>query len=474
MAFVLRGRHIEYASGNPSGAALGTPIIVHLPEDECPGVLEFVDARHIDYSDQPQRYPILATALTCCPYYDHCPRVFEDLFPGGIWSRMYAFWEDVSNCASAQHKRSTLLYCCLNASGSGSGIDCGYSGSGGCPDILPCPPNPSGSGVPSGCPGWVSGSGSGCFCEPSPGHGKWRGSVTLRGGTLNIEVCYVEDSDPANPQFTLAWSGCDTCCEKITVFAQCADPIMINFGNITVDNCCDCLHSTEGGIINLFVVANCHPTVLARHIDYTDAGVPIVAQSSPCPYAGDVEPGCDEAHCGLHATVTNVDGCDCLAGDYILSWVSIDWEAMNVGDCHDLGDIKMVCRNNFDDKGRLVSMTLQIDVVCGATNTGTAEITLDLLADPLAMEDLDVTFDVTMTDPSSDCSGTCFFTWNAMDMSWHQTENDCVGGGIGTCDCVDPLTIPPGSFDGQTVTLPCVASAAPSCCVGHIQIRVTR
>ena len=64
----------------------------------------------------------------------------------------------------------------------------------------------------------------------------------------------------------------------------------MDFVQIPFNECCDCPAGVSGpttdvtSVVNFIVVANCqdHPVRFVRHVGYTAAGIPIVAQSRDC------------------------------------------------------------------------------------------------------------------------------------------------------------------------------------------------
>jgi hypothetical protein len=313
------------------------------------------------------------------------------------------------------------------------------------------------------------------ICTPcDPDEGRWYGNLPLRVGSLDFEMCCFDDG--AGLQFKLIWRGCDYGCTDI--FPDCEDPLLLNFGNITVNDCCDCLNSTESGTLNLYAVSNCKQAIVARHVGYA-GGMPVVARESSCIY--DTE-GCGcTPHCGLVMTITDDEDCACLTGTYDLDFLTsgVDsglWEQLSVGACEAIGIVHMTCEVNYDEEGFPDgTVTLTLDIQCGATNTGSDSVVVSCED----LEDLDVTFEIEMTDPSvGGCTGDCNYTWNSMTMGWQYASDDCFIEGAGSCGCPDGVTVtanyPPGTFEAEPLTIPCEGDDAPTCCIGFISVRVMR
>jgi len=245
MTYVTAGRNIDFiASGMqitgatylPSGQ-IGVmsghmPIIRELPFNTCLDTLiNLQGARHISYAPQdlgavpnpvPAGLPIVATVLTCCDAVCTQTRVEEPCYAGGICPTIKAIATNVDNCPSAQGVRTNLAYNSGNL------------------DIS--------------------------------GNIEWRGTLDLRGGGLELRfACQsgVAFNDPS--KFRLTWRGCGS--GQSLVGFNYSNPLFVNFGNITVPNCCDCANTTENATINVFFQANCNPTVYSRHIGYDVSGV---------------------------------------------------------------------------------------------------------------------------------------------------------------------------------------------------------
>lgn len=318
-----------------------------------------------------------------------------------------------------------------------------------------------------------AGSGTDPICDQCddyyPARSKWVGSLALRTGTLNFEMCCSPPTDPFDPltaKFFLSWSGCEHNC-SVWTFPTCYDPLTISFGNLTLNDCCGCGDTTEQGQINLQAVANCRPFVWGRHVDYTTGGIPVMATEN----CGLVEPSCGcQPTCEWTATIIGEVGtgtgsstdCSCLAGSYSLPYVGAStWENINAGACSEIATIRVECTNNNDG-----TVDLLLNVICGAQNIGYATKTVNCTS----MDTIDETFDIHMIGPEATSCGTCTFQWNEMAMSWSNISSNCTGG----CTCVDELTIPPGSVDGEQVTLDCLGGGVSICCDGWISVRLQR
>lgn len=437
MPAVYLGRHFEYVR---SGSSTGVPIVREMPSQVCidNGLdFDYYGLRHFRYAAGLQ--PVLATALKCCDRLDPCDRVESSCLAGGIDPHINLYALPVENCNSAHNRLTELTYCFTPGYGSG---DC---------EVLDCADPPP--ATPAGC----------TSCE-QPGQGKWTGGLSLRGGTVNFEMCCYLDA--GNLAFRLIWRGCDEGC--VEVFPQCVDPLIINFGNITLSNCCYCTNSVQSGTINLWGVANCYPVVWGRHTHYNASGIKVISRETSCAWHGNLPQGC-LPHCGLVATITNVSDCSCLAGTYQLNYTSTGSDAFWDADDLSVGcavspmtTFRLTCTDNNDG-----TVDLELTLVCGTTNISVSDPITVPYAD---MEYLDVTFDVEMVDPSSVGScGTCTYQWNEMPMSWSLISDNCTG----ACSCSDP-PVDAGAYDGEQRAIDCGGSYTVPCCIGFISVRVMR
>lgn len=301
------------------------------------------------------------------------------------------------------------------------------------------------------------------------GNVQWEGTLSARGGELTLllscqsgtEVLFPTYSPPT---FLLEWRGCNS--GSLQLIPQCVTPFELNFTNIgPLNTCCNCIDSTETGASNVFITANCKPTIYARHIDYqlvdgfTGRCVPVLAMDAACSY--DIEPtvNCVSVHCGLIAEITAIDGaCACMEGTYNLEYVLTHWEE-TTPICSALAEITMTCTDNDDG-----TTTLTMNIACGADNVGTGSVTFE----SWMMEDLDVTIEeLCMTWTGTICAVPCTWQWSEMAMSWSQTSF-CEGG----CSC-DPPSFN-GTVDGETTTTECTIGGLPACCVGCVSVRIIR
>jgi hypothetical protein len=422
----------------------GTPILREYVQPGCAvePYPELLGLRHYAYDTDGT--PIGMAALTCCDELSDCPRVEGVCLPMSPVIKLHVI--NLANCDSARERIVDMHYC--------------YPGGivydrpavpAKCLDIPDCSPA---ADLPD-CPS--------CDVE---GQGKWTGSLALRGGTVNFEICCTPDA-PA--QWTLLWRGCDSGC-RFGIPPDCEDPLRVNFGNIPVPECCDCLtvNFPTSAEMNVFFVANCRATVLARHVGYTEGGTPIVAQATSCGFSQNRALGC-LSQCDL---VASVSGCACIAGDYPLPLtISGDnprWEIVTFGACPEgTAGFAMTCEVLLDGDGKPTGyVRLFASLTCGVTGTGSA--TVDILATDV--ETLDVTFNITVTCPAPTVCGTCSWTWHDMSVMWDLTDSACTG----DCVCADISGTPPGT-DGQTMTRDCVSTAVPDCCcAGTVTVRVTR
>jgi hypothetical protein len=355
----IRAEHVGYTAG-------GTPIVRRLTDAQClatdpdPLGMEHVGYGTVDDS------PLAAWAWTCC---DAVCTDEQELAgtcyveatcwphgPGpGLPRQLEVYLFDVDTCWTARNKRATLFYSDVN--------------------------------------------------------GRWEGSVELRGGTLDLILTCNEGLDWDDPgKFSLAWSGCNTGGQ--TAGASCQDPLVINFPQVTLDDCCDCqLEGTSDprspagsetdvpAEVEFYVVGNCRKTFFAEHVGYLADGTPVVARSRACPWT-QTEDGytCANMRCGIFAELTPVGaGVEaCVAGDFLLSFDSTlgtagEWEALNE---------PAACGGNFvrawceaDAPG---FVEIHVHISCGVTNDGFGSAVIAAID----LEDLDLEIDVELVDPS--------------------------------------------------------------------------
>lgn len=449
MPIVYRCRHTGYVVGGDNN---GMPIVREVPAEFCydSGLIgDFQGLRHIKYTGG--GIPYIATALKCCDEVNQCPKVETEFVPGGVSPELKLHLRDVDNCASSDGKVITLTYCI-----SPDGIDVDQVEYPDCDDILPCadpPPTP-----PVGCD----------TCDEVDGHGKWRGSVALRGGIVSFDICcYLNASNELRWRLIFYGNGDDSCVTDVVT--GCFDPLFVNFGQINLPNSCDCPNTDNTAHVNVYFVANCHPTVSARHVGYA-GGVPIVATENTCVWSGISQLGC-RMTCGLVATVTSITDCECMEGTFNLPHVepSGEWEVTHNNTCTFDANYNLRCTTNLDEDGNPDgTITLLLTVQCGATNTGSDSV---VVAEE-DMEDLDVTFEIEMTDPSADTGncGTCDWSWTDMPPpgQWVLSVDNCTG----ACDCVEPDT--PGTVASEIRQTDCASGNPPSCCIGTISVRIMR
>lgn len=434
---IFLGQLIDFtAAGIPIVADLGMPFCLDGGLDiEIPGVQQIAFTA--------DAIPITATAPHCCDSVDPCPRVETDLVDGGIEITIRAHAIENQNCVQARNQVVELTYCGPSSGGSG---DCAYDACGASPNTE---------------------------CECPSENGKWSGDLELRGGTLHIEVCFSRETefDPLIARLSL--SGCGSACQDVEV--ECENPIIVHFDLISIPECCDCDEdqTTETGAIDLTVYGNCHPVILVQHIDFAADGTPIMGADN-CE-GGDVNQGLCLPHCGLVLAVTGAGDCACMDGEVDFPYVgtvegaSVWGEPTATGTCGP-ALYEMTCEPNLDEGGTPDgTVTLTLSVTCGATGTGGDS----LVVDAEDLEDLDVTFEVTMTDPATgSCTGDCNYEWNEMAVTWSLVGDDC------SEDCDDCPNSPddpsPGGFDGDTRSQPCTGEVGVTCCNGTIEVRVTR
>lgn len=429
MPSVFWGRHVGYTQVDIDGELTTVPQIEELPFGTCGVDRGTIGGRHVSYTPYdpdliiPMGAPIIATPLDCCESISkEDPQTECFLGLGTAYDRMVAMTLDIENCYEAQRQRVTFI----------------FNGGTWPPFII----NPA--------------------CTPLnyPGAGYWIGGMDLRGGHVVLIISCEPGVFPDYiPNFRLSWTGCDEGC--IDVLPQCLEPLLINFANITMSNCCGCPDSTASGTLNAYVSSGCKQTVFARHVGYMVNGTPIVAKTSSCLYSADPAESCTLAQCGLIATIEGSGDCSCMNGSYVLDWSLTRWESITTLcgypatihiDCTDLGEIDGI-----------YYVQLDLSIVCGADTTGSGSVIIEALD----LVNLDVTFeDVPISGPDSGCTGQCEWQWAEMPMSWTQITF-CDGG----CSCLEPDY--PGTFDGELAYTNCTGPDT-ACCNGFINVRVTR
>lgn len=436
MPYVFPARHAGFT-------AAGVPVFAELPPWFCAlsSAPNPWGNRHVAFTAL--GVPRVAGVLSCCAMVNKC---FVEVgantcFPHGpggpgfgVGLFVQLLFTEVVNCASATKQVALLRYCGPTAGGEG---DCAYDA---CPETPLC-------GM------------------PDPAQGRWLGTVTLRGGTLNLQLTYVCTDNGIDPPFTtwtLCWSGCDE--GGTTQIAQCEDPVNVDFGNVSLPGCCACDPSAITAEVNVVLWTNCYDVSDGRHVGFTADGKPVVALRN-CTQDGPAG-GCMPC-CPLVATYFDSTGdCDCLEGAYALDCTaSGHWEGTPTFGCP--GGVKqhsLDCTDNFDG-----TVTLVLTLVCGVDAGGTSDPVTVAYAD---LEDLDVTFVVTVTNPASSCTGDCVWQWNEMAGVWESRAGTCSA----SCDeCPNaPADPPPSPTDGQLHSEPCTGGAAPECCSGTVKVRVMR
>jgi hypothetical protein len=344
---VIVGRH------NGFGSNSGKPVVVIMEPDECinPGTgfgsATHPGSRHIGFGAGSGK-PLLAVGWACCDSISNSyveSTCWNVGIGPGITTLGYMYVYDLFSCLSANKQRCLMTYSA----------------------------------------------------------GTWTGSISLKGGTVNFAVtCDPGQAIGSLTKFKLVISGCDT----TTVFAGygCEDPLVINFGNINLPDCCDCPapDSAATAGINVIFVANCRKVAMARHISSTAGGIPIVAKERNCSW--DISPSfsCSEMQCVLHATITGSGGCACLNQTFKFKSTSPGhWDgttsATPMADCSGgfAGQCALACTDNGNG-----TMTFTLGVTCGASNTGTAT-PVTVSSDTIDV--LDITTTVTMGGIGSEC-----------------------------------------------------------------------
>lgn len=430
MPSVFWGRHIGYTEVEVDGELTVVPQVEELPFGNCGLDKSLIGGRHVSYTPYdpafivPMGVPIVATPLDCCESISkEDPQTECFLGLGTAYDKMVAMTLDVENCYEAQRQRVVFIF-------------------NGGPWPFPFIINPA--------------------CNPLnyPGAGYWVGGMSLRGGDVTFIISCEPGSFPDyTPHFRLSWTGCDEGCAE--AIPDCLDPLLINFGNVTLSNCCGCPDSEFSGTINPYISSGCKQTVFARHVSYNRQGIPIVAKTSSCLYNAEHVESCTLAQCGLIATIDSSDECACMNGSTVLhagdgTWIGTTTMCGHPAsiylNCTDLGIIDHVSYVQLD-----------LSIVCGADTTGVASMVIPALD----LVNLDVTFeDVPISGPGSGCAGNCQWQWAEMPMTWSQITF-CSGG----CSCAEPSF--PGTVDGQIAYTNCTG-ASTACCNGYIDVRITR
>lgn len=433
--YTFWGRTIDYTTS-------GMPRVAEMPASLCADLgQERHFGRHVRYA--PNGIYTMAVPLTCCRTVSN-DRFEHGCWPLGIGQYVGLYVGNVQNCRSAEGQFVVLEY-------SGTGPGCGGEG---------------GSG---GCGG---------------GHGSWTGSISLRGGGLTF--CFTCQEPTIVPpdgiigNFCLSWTGCSTGM-SVQQTGNCLEPIALDFGQWPMVSCCDCPleHTSEGADVHFHVEFNCRPIVRGRHVGYSGL-TPLVVTDHPCVRGPVPTNGCAGMTCGLVATIQGVGDCVCMSlsdppidmnylagvwrGEAALCMNNLTLELSCTDVCGSgsgySDDEEDVLRCTDDGRGVRLSLT----AVCGVDHIGGAP-PIEIPA--LDMENLDVTFEVTMAGPTVDCGTPCSFTWIDMLPGWLQNSN-C---GNPDCNCDAP------DFDGtegQTVFMPCSGADEAACCDGKFFVRIMR
>jgi hypothetical protein len=349
VAQVVRARHFGYT------AAL-VPRVVRLPSAGCADALpEFLAGRHSAFGALTGRAQV-GFGWACCDVFDN-EYVRADCFPygpgPGITRRVTLAAFDVSACWSARpYRRVVLTY--------------------------------------------------------DDADGKWKGFIDLRGGRLNLAWECVPDPDPdpvlgPRPTFRLSWSGCDTGSDEAT--PGCLDPLSVAYVQHEFPHCCDCNQGDPGPVtdapadLQFAVLANCRHVVFGRHVSYA-GGTPVVAKDRKCAWDQVDCYQCGNMTCPLVAELTGSGAPDCAVGQV----VPLDFQGG--GWAGGFGTVFTVsCANvpgGCAGPNPTPHVRLTVNIVCGATNSGTAAVVIPAPD----LEDLDVTIDVPMSDPFPN-PGTC-------------------------------------------------------------------
>lgn len=429
-----QGRHVDYELINAGAANRDLSVVIPTVASMPPETLclddkpEFIRSRIVDFvptdTNSGTGIPIVAAAPKCCSAVSFSGRVEQDCWASsGIIQVMMIRLNNVNNCLSAD----------------GKGVRAYYT---------------SGSLDNSGNIQWVA-----------------EKVVPLRGGSLQFYVSCQSGVAPGQPnKFRLTWRGCSS--GEVFGPANCSDPLFLQFGQVIspLTTCCDCNNTVNSPTINVTAETNCYPDMIGRHVDYGLDGTPIIAEEG-CSQAPTEPPGCGLMTCGVVAVITNVSDCACMEGTYPLPYTVAGFWTDTFAMCVGPATIRLTCETLFDAAGRTTGFVrLTMLITCGATNVGSDSV--DIHRDDL--EDLDVTFNIGMADPTYGVPcGDCTFQWFEMSPGfgfWVQQADNCTG----SCSCVSAASIPPGSVDGEITIVPCPSGGTLSCCIGTISVRVTR
>ena len=435
-------RHVKYVE---RGKNAGMPILAELTHIQCASSFVPVEdtilgTHQIDYTAF--GLPVQAIPLVCCNGGEKNVALgVEEActgYPGGVSRVLRGYVREINNCRSARNQR----------------IDFEYS----------------------------EGAGTNCGCESAVG--VWTGSLSLRGGTLEIEICCSGGS------LGLHIHGCNGINNCLVGSVECVEPLIIQFGNVTLlpdddlnVGCCDCQNTPDAPEINIVVVGNCFKSVKGRHIDYSQMGSPVAAVANCGVQTGPAEAACNPT-CGLKMIIEASGDCGCMSGepstlgywpmvfssggDGIGTWVGEDPD-FPFSVCEASLGATVTCSSNGDG-----TVTISVTITCAVTNSGSGSV----IVDEVDLEFLDVIIPVSMEDPFApdECTGVCQYQCIGMAGSWNPIGNTCTP----SCEitfCSDEPTAAPTCNDGNDGAIyeeDCRTLYEPGCCVGSINVRIMR
>lgn len=465
MPKIILARHVGFsADGIPLVAEYVSPVCFGVPAPPIFGL------RHFRFTTA--GIPVLAYAMRYCTIYDDCPKVDPSpWFPEGIQQTLRGYTYEHLNCRTARDKTFDLIYC----------NEFGYTGTG------------TGTCDWEACEDWdIPGTGTCPISCNIEGQGKWIGSITLRGGTLDLELCMIDPGDPFAlpfpilPTFQLKFRGCDHGCVTAGDAAgiDCIDPLVMRFEQVSLPRCCDCHpdFTTEPAEISFRIVGNCYPITVGRHIDFTSSGIPIISVEN---IGGDIAQACCSPECGLVATITdNTDGtgdnCTILEGTYDLIFgdgvagagvwsTAISGPGILTVGCGPIYGATGTGSGTGDNELSGYAY-LSVNIQCGVTASGSGSAII-LCSE---MENLDETIEVEITGAATTpCTGVCRYQWIEMSTTWNLIGETC------TAECDDcpnaPLNPPPSPVDGEIWEEACpIVPGSEDCCRGTVLVRIMR
>ena len=374
-ASIRKCRHVGYVL---EGDNAGLPTVTVLPEIVCladwpPANGDLYSGRQVNYGDL-TGLPVIAVPITCCESPGDENDLVDDCVEGGLSRTLVGYVYDADNCFSARYLVFYLEY--------SEGFDeIDLEGCGQCPE----------------------------------GAGSWKGSIDLRGGSISVQVCCTVTE--SGTVFHVHLYGCLTppLCYDIVEPFGCGNPITLSVPTFVLSDshgdCCDC----EGGqSAEIFIVikGNCHRgALMGRHVGYDAGGLPLIAVNYCQPGEVYYPEGCIPT-CDLVATVTAIDfeACFCTEGTYVLPYVGSlpgggnSWSLPNPFPCLSSIVMTFTCSPGSSGAGGYAGpLNLTLAIMCDVDGSGGGTI----LYEEDDLENLDVTFEITMTEPPPPPYGCC-------------------------------------------------------------------